>query len=120
MFRLTIILATVAAALVGLGYLFYLNPESVTVQLSRSTQWSAPLPLVLLAAFGVGAALTFTVALIRESRHAVLGWRSQRGARRSRRQQVRKEHGLGLAWLGQHDKARSLLAKALRDRPDDM
>jgi tetratricopeptide (TPR) repeat protein len=120
MLRLTIILATIAAALVGLGYLFYLNPEAVTVQLSRSTQWSAPLPLVLLAAFSVGAALTFAVALIRESRHAVLGWRSQRGARRSRRQQVRKEHGLGLAWLGEHDKARALLAKALRDRPDDL
>lgn len=120
MLRLTIILATIAAALVGFGYLFYLNPESVTVQLSHTMQWSAPLPLVLLAAFSVGALLTFAVALIRESRHAVLGWRSQRGAQRSRRQQTRKEHGLGLSWLGEHEKARSLLAKALRDRPDDL
>ena len=120
MLRLTIILAIVAAALVGLGYLFYLNPESVTVQLTSTTQWHAPLPLVLLATFLIGAALTFAFSLVRESRHAVLGWRSQRGARRARRQQVRKEHGLGLTWLGEHEKARALLAKALRDRPDDL
>jgi predicted Zn-dependent protease len=120
MLRLTIVLASIAAALVGLGYLFYLNPESVTVQLSRESSWHAPLPLVLLAAFLIGAALTFAFGLIRESRHAVLGWRTQRGARRARRQLVRKEHGLGLAWLGEHEKARALLAKALRDRPDDL
>lgn len=120
MLRLTIILAFIAAALVGLGYLFYLNPESVTVQLSHTMQWHAPLPLVLLAAFLIGAVLTFAFSLVRESRHAVLGWRSQRGARRSRRQLMRKEHGLGLSWLGEHEKARALLAKALRDRPDDL
>jgi tetratricopeptide (TPR) repeat protein len=118
--RLTIILAIIAGALVGLGYLFYLNPESVTVQLSSTTQWHAPLPLVLLATFLIGAALTFAFSLVRESRHAVLGWRSQRGARRGRRQQIRKENGLGLGWLGEHEKARALLAKALRDRPDDL
>jgi tetratricopeptide (TPR) repeat protein len=120
MLRLTIILAIIAAALVGLGYLFYLNPESVTVQLSSTMQWHAPLPLVLLAAFLIGAALTFAFSLVRESRHAVLGWRTQRSARRGRRQLVRKEHGLGLSWLGEHEKARALLAKALRDRPDDL
>lgn len=120
MLRLTIILAIIAAALVGLGYLFYLNPESVTVQLSQSTQWHAPLPLVLLATFLIGVALTFAFSLVREGRHAVLGWRTQRGARRARRQLVRKEHGLGLSWLGEHEKARALLAKALRDRPDDL
>lgn len=120
MLRLTIILAAIAAALVGLGYLFYLNPDSVTVHLSRGTEWNAPLPLVLLATFLVGAALTFGFSLIRESRHAVLGWRSQRGARRARRQLVRKEHGLGFTWLGEHAKARAILAKALRDRPDDL
>ncbi len=120
MLRLTIILAVIAAALVGLGYLFYLNPESVTVHLSRNTEWNAPLPLVLLATFLIGAALTFAFGLIRESRHAVLGWRTQRGARRARRQIIRKEHGLGFSWLGEHAKARALLAKALRDRPDDL
>lgn len=120
MLRLTIILAMIAAALVGLGYLFYLNPEPVTLQLSHTSQWQAPLPLVLLAAFLTGAGLTFAFSLVREGRHALLGWRSQRSARLARRQQARKEQGLGLSWLGQHAKARTFLAKALRDRPDDL
>ena len=120
MFRLTFILATIAAALVGLGYLFYLNPEPVTLQLSPTSQWQAPLPLVLLAAFLSGAAVTFAFSLVREGRHALIGWRSERSARLARRQQARKEQGLGLSWLGEHAKARTLLAKALRDRPDDL
>jgi tetratricopeptide (TPR) repeat protein len=118
--RLTLLLAAVAAALVGLGYLFYLNPDAVTVQLSRTSQWHAPLALVLLVTFLVGATLTFVVSLVRESRHAVLGWRRTRNARRVRRQQLRKEQGLGLSWLGEYDKARAVLAKGLRDHPDDL
>ncbi len=67
-----------------------------------------------------GAAVTFVVSLIRASRTAVTGWRAERLARRQRRQQLRKEQGLSFAWLGELDKARSALAKALRDGPDDL
>lgn len=120
MLRLTVIVATIAAALAALGYLFYLNPDPVTLQLSRTTQWHAPLPLVLLAAFLTGAGVTFALSLVREGRHALLGWRSERSARRMRRQLARKEQGLGFSWLGAHEKARALLTRALRDRPDDL
>jgi tetratricopeptide (TPR) repeat protein len=118
--RLTVIVGTIAAALVALGYLFYLNPDTVTLQLSRTSQWQAPLPLVLLAAFLIGAGVTFAFSLARESRHALLGWRSERSQRRTRRQLAQKDQGLGLSWLGAHEKARALLARALRDRPDDL
>ncbi len=120
MLRLTLILATIAATLVGLGYLLHLNPDPVTLHLSSTQAWQAPLPVVLLAALVLGAVVTFAVSLIRAGRTALTGWRLQRGSQRARRHQGRKDHGLGLAWLGEHDKSRALLAKALRDTPDDL
>jgi len=118
--RLTILLASIAAALIGLGYLLHLNPDQVTVRFSSTSEWQGPLPLVLLSAFLAGAAVTFVVSLIRASRIAVTGWRAERSARRQRRQQVRKEQGLAFSWLGELDQARTTLAKALRDGPDDL
>ena len=120
MLRLTLILATIAATLVGLGYLLHLNPDPVTLRLSSTQAWQAPLPMVLLAALVLGAAVTFAVSLVRAGRTAFSGWRVQRGTQRARRHQLRKDQGLGLAWLGEHDKSRALLAKALRDTPDDL
>jgi tetratricopeptide (TPR) repeat protein len=118
--RLTILLASIAAGLIGVGYLLHLNPESVTVRFTPTASWEGPLPLVLMSAFLAGAAVTFIASLVRASQTAVTGWRAERLARRQRRQQVRKEEGLGFAWLGEHDKARTTLAKALRDGPDDL
>jgi len=118
--RLTLILATVALSLIGAGYLLHLNPDPVTVRFTTTSEWQGPLPLVLLAAFLAGAAITFIVSLIRASRTAVTGWRAERLARRHHRQQLRKEQGLGFAWLGEQEKARGTLAKALRDGPDDL
>ncbi len=120
MLRLTLILATIAATLVGLGYLLHLNPESVTLHLSSTQSWEAPLPVLLLGAVVLGALVTFLVSAIRAGRHALSGWRAERGNRRTRRHHVRKDQSLGLAWLGEHDKSRTLLAKALRDTPDDL
>ena len=120
MLRLTILLASIAAALIGVGYLLHLNPDPVTVRFSSTSEWQGPLPLVLLSAFLAGAAVTFVISLIRASRVAVTGWRAERVARRQRRQQLRKEQGLSFAWLGELDKARTALAKALRDGPDDL
>jgi tetratricopeptide (TPR) repeat protein len=118
--RLTILLASIVAALVAVGYLLHLNPDPVTVHFTSTSEWQGPLPLVLLAAFLVGAGVMFLASLIRASRTAVTGWRAERIARRERRQHLRKEQGLGFAWLGEHDKARTALAKALRDGPDDL
>jgi tetratricopeptide (TPR) repeat protein len=118
--RLTILLATIAAALIGVGYLLHLNPEAVTVRFSPTTEWQGPLPLVLLTAFLAGAAVTFVVSLVRASRTAVTGWRAERIVRRQRRQQLRKEQGLSFTWLGELAQARTALAKALRDGPDDL
>ncbi len=120
MLRLTLILATIAATLVGLGYLLHLNPDPVTLRLSPARSWQAPLPIVLLASLVLGAAMTFAVSLVRAGRSALIGWRAQRTTRRGRRQQLRKDQGLGFAWLGELDKSRALLAKALRDAPDDL
>ena len=120
MLRLTILLASIVAALVAVGYLLHLNPDPVTVHFTSTSEWQGPLPLVLLAAFLVGAGVMFLASLIRASRTAVTGWRDERLARRERRQQLRKEQGQGFAWLGQLDKARTALAKALRDGPDDL
>ncbi len=120
MLRLTILLSSIVAALIAVGYLLHLNPAPVTVHFTPTTEWQGPLPLVLLGAFLVGAGVTFLASLVRASRTAVTGWRAERTARRQRRQQIRKEQGLGFAWLGEHDKARTALAKALRDGPDDL
>lgn len=120
MLRLTVILATITAALIGVGYLLHLNPDSVTVRFSSTNEWQGPLPLVLLSAFLAGAAVTFAISLIRASQAAVTGWRAERVVRRKHRQQVRKDQGLSFAWLGELDKARTTLAKALRDGPDDL
>lgn len=120
MLRLTVLLATIAAALIGAGYLLHLNPDAVTVRFSATNEWQGPLPLVLLAAFLTGAGVTFVVSLLRASRTAVVGWRAERTARRQRRQQLRKEQGLAFSWLGELERARTTLAKALRDGPDDL
>jgi tetratricopeptide (TPR) repeat protein len=120
MLRLTLLLAAIAATLIGVGYLLHLNPDPVTVRFSPTYDWQGPLPLVLLSAFLTGAAVTFVISLIRASQTAVIGWRAERVARRQRRQQVRKEQGLSFSWLGELDKARTALAKALRDGPDDL
>ncbi len=120
MLRLTLVLATIAAGLIGAAYLLHLNPDPVTVHFSATNEWHGPLPLVLLAAFLVGAGLTFVVSLVRASRTAMVGWRAERTARRERRQSLRKEQGLGFSWLGELDRARTTLAKALRDGPDDL
>jgi lipopolysaccharide assembly protein B len=118
--RLTIVLAATVTTLVGLGYLLHLNPEDVTVHLTATTQWKAPLPIVMLTVFLAGVAVMFTFSLVRAGRHALAGWRSERTSRRFRRHQMRKEQGLAFAWLGELDKARATLARALRDRPEDL
>jgi uncharacterized integral membrane protein len=115
--RLTILLATIAASLIGVGYLLHLNPDSVTVRFSPTTEWQGPLPLVLLSAFLAGAAVTFVVSLVRASRTAVSGWRAERAARRTRASRSARSRASAFAWLGELDKARRTLAKALRDGP---
>jgi tetratricopeptide (TPR) repeat protein len=120
MFRLTVILGTIAATLLGLGYLLHLNPDDITLRLSSATEWRAPLPIIMFAVFMTGAVVMFALTLVRAGRNAFVGWRTERTTRRVRRHQNRKEQGQALAWLGELDRARATLAKALRDRPDDL
>ncbi len=120
MVRFTLTLATVVAAVVFTGYLLYLNPESVELRLSATTFWQAPLALIILASFVVGVLCAMTVSLTSQSRNALRAWRKRRAENRERRRQERKEQAVGLIWLGEHDKARSLLAKALQAAPQDM
>ncbi len=120
MVRITLTSASIVAAAAAAGYLLYYNPESVELRLGPTAVWQAPLALIILASFLVGVGAAMLVSFAAKSRDAVRAWRKRRAANRERRRQERKELGMGLAWLGEHDRARNLLGKALDAAPQDL
>lgn len=120
MLRITLTSASIVAAVVVAGYLLYYNPESVELRLGPTLVWQAPLALILLASFLVGVGATVLVSITARSRDAVRAWRRRRAANRERRRQERKELAMGLTWLGEYDRARNLLGKALDAAPQDL
>lgn len=98
--------------LLGVGYLFYLNPAVVEFRLSRERSFSFPLPLLLMASFLAGAAAIFVLALIRETQWTLA--ESLRKRREARAQRIR-EHittGRTLLWHGRAERAKQILRKA--------
>ncbi len=80
------------------SYLFYQNPESVTVRFGKESSLSAPLAIILLSTFCFGVVFTFFFAFIRELKAA---WRERKLIEAGRRREISYQQML---------KARSKLA----------
>ena len=106
---------------IGVGYLLHLNPESVTVHFTPTSAWQGRCRSCCSSAFLAGAAADVRgLADPREPhgrRPAGAPSASRAGNAASRSARSRAS---AFAWLGELDKARTSLAKALRDGPDDL
>ncbi|MCC6952839.1 MAG: DUF1049 domain-containing protein, partial [Deltaproteobacteria bacterium] len=75
------------ALVVVLSYIYVLNPSDVTVNISRSRAWVAPLALVLITTFSLGIFVTALIGFFIGARVSFQHWRE-----RKRFQQVEEHH----------------------------
>ena len=58
----------------GVTYLFYLNPDNAVFRFTSQRQFSAPLALIVLLAFGAGIIITAVVAILVGMHQKFLSW----------------------------------------------
>jgi lipopolysaccharide biosynthesis regulator YciM/uncharacterized integral membrane protein len=105
-----------AVVLLGVGYLFYLNPAVVEFHFTPSRGYSLPLPLLLLASLLVGAAGIFVLALVREAQWTLADRRRRRRDLRIQRLRSRVTTGRELFWHGRAERAKRVLRRAPADQ----
>jgi len=103
----------------GLIYLSWLNPTPVEFRLSPEWSVNGHVGALMMAAFTAGGSFILLFVSIGAARRAVVGWRSERRRRRSRRIDEWEEQGEHLVWRGDVQRGRALLQKALQKRPED-
>ncbi len=68
----------------AVSYLFYLNPESIGVRYSRTQTWEAPLAVILITVFFMGAAVVGLIGVYLSTKRSVQDWLERRKFRRKR------------------------------------
>jgi tetratricopeptide (TPR) repeat protein len=106
------------ALVCAVAYLSWLNPTSVTLHLSTTYTIQAPLSVLLVLAFVVGAVLVLTGLLIQGTRRSLAEWWRGRAQRRAERADSLEQRGEELLWAGDSERARSLLLRAWRRSPN--
>ena len=75
----------IALLLVGtVSYLFYLNPDSIAVHYSRANTWEAPLAVVIITVFFLGAAFVGLIGVYLSTKRSLHDWLERRKYRRQR------------------------------------
>jgi lipopolysaccharide biosynthesis regulator YciM len=101
-----------ASLLLGVGFLFYLNPAVVEFHVTPSRGYTLPLPLLLLGSFLVGAAGIFVLALVRETQWTLAERRWRRRDARMQRIRSLVAAGRELLWHGRAERAKRVLRRA--------
>jgi len=113
-----LVLVAALAVLVAFGYLTWLNPHHVEIHHSAQNSVQAPLGLLLIFTLLGGALAALVVVWTLRFPQVLSRWRQRRRARTESRVASWETTGIALAWEGHLDRARSLLLKAWRRRPD--
>jgi predicted Zn-dependent protease/uncharacterized integral membrane protein len=112
---LTIILGVVLVCLVA--YLSWLNPTLVDFRFTTTRTVHAPLSVLIVFAFVVGALVVLTVVTVQAGQRAFAAWRLARQQRRAERIDAWEKTGEELIWKGDAQQGRSLLHRAWRRSP---
>lgn len=107
-----------AAAVCLVAYLSWLNPTAVDFRFSPERTLHAPLAVLMVFAFVIGALAVLTVVGIQAGQRAFTAWRLGRQQRQLERIDEWEESGEHLLWEGDAQKGRSLLHRAWQRRPD--
>src|SRR5262245_38898308 len=113
-----LLLVAAVAVLVAFGYLTWLNPHHVEIHHTGQASVEAPLGLLLIFTLLGGALVALLAVWTLRLPQALSRWRQRRRARTESRVASWESTGIALAWEGHLDRARSLLLKAWRRRPD--
>ena len=108
-----------AVLLIGAGYVVFLNPEPVAIQVAPGRNVSPPLAGALLTAFGAGALLVGLAAGARAGARGWRRWHAGRVARREAEQAARTARAQHLVWAGDYSQARAELLRGERGLPAD-
>jgi lipopolysaccharide biosynthesis regulator YciM len=101
-----------ASLLLGVGFLFHLNPAVVEFHITPSRGYALPLPLLLLASFLAGAAGVFVLALVRETQWTLAERRWRRSEARAQRIRALIAAARELLWHGRAERAKRILRRA--------
>ncbi len=113
-----LVLVAALVAIVAFGYLTWLNPHHVEIHHTGQGSFEAPLGLLLIFTLLGGALAALLAAWTLRLPQTLSRWRQRRRARTESRVASWETTGIALVWEGQLDRARSLLLKAWRRRPD--
>ncbi len=113
-----LLLILMAAGIVS--YIYYLNPQGVTVALGSGKSFELPLAFVLIFTFGFGALTIAVFLFVFGLKVRFQNWRAQRRAQTRRHQrQLISSAGEQMA-LGDFASARSILTKVITQDPEDV
>jgi tetratricopeptide (TPR) repeat protein len=107
-----------AALLLGIGGLFYLNPAVVEFHVTPTRRVSLPLPLLLLASFFAGACAIFVLALTREAQWTLADRRRRKSEAAAAKARALSATGRDLLWHGRPELATRVLRRTPTDARD--
>ena len=108
----------VAVLVIAAGWVVFLNPEPVVLHVTPERVVSAPLAVLLLAAFVGGAALVSLATAVRASARGWRRWRSERRAARAARREASTARARELLWAGDYARAQAELTRSDDGAPD--
>jgi lipopolysaccharide biosynthesis regulator YciM len=100
------------SVVLGVGFLFHLNPTAVEFRLTPSRTYSLPVPLLLLAGFFAGASAIFLLALVRETQWTLADRRRRKRDARLQRYRAWVRDSRELLWHGRTEPAKRALRRA--------
>lgn len=106
--------------LIVFGYLFFLNPESVSFVLFQDYELSISPALIAFGAFIIGAFFVFLVTLFVDAKRAFTLWRSSKRQRREGIIRERYSDALEEMLKGNIAQARDMLIKIMDKRPQHL
>lgn len=110
------LLVTVAAVC----YVFYHNPETVTVKFGKETTWNAPIAMVLVVTFFLGVSLSGAFSILGAARERYVNWRENRKYKLWQSHQTLILSAREQIAINNFKTANSLLRRVLEQDPDNI
>ena len=110
----------IALLVVGLAcYLFYLNPDTITVTYGRGRAWEAPAAIVLISIFFMGAAFVGLIGVYLGAKRSFIEWRRESKQKRHKYHEQLMLEGRSELALKNFAAARAKFQKVTREDPQN-